>query len=122
MLIPQQAVPIEKVEGLQQVLRERENQERTEGSAYQAVGSDGKLGAVRKHSSYTTPSAFPTITKVVNSSTSVTMDSNGIEIHNGTNYVRINFVEFGEDCLMREWAVCNSGAPATARFLSSAPY
>jgi hypothetical protein len=88
---------IEDVEGLQQQLRERTtNQDRTEGTAVSVVGSDGKLNAVRKHSTYATPSAYPTALRVVSGSLTIYIDpTEGVKVLTGSGVS--NYTKIGND-------------------------
>jgi hypothetical protein len=114
---------IESVEGLQQALRERtSNQDRTEGTAASVVGADGKLNAVRKHSTWGTPSAYPTVVKMVDGSVSVTLNSSGLEINDGTYTVQILFADFARNVAMREIDVNDSGTAKKILLLASAAY
>lgn len=61
----------------------------TEGAAFDAVGSDGKLGKVVRHSTYATPSAYPTELRSVASGVTVKANSAGLEV-SGTKTVTIN--------------------------------
>lgn len=64
----------------------------TEGSSVEVIqGSDGKLIKVVKHSTATTPTAYPTYLKVDNLSNSVVIDTNGVTAYSsGANYVKMS--------------------------------
>lgn len=63
-----------------------------EGAAVEVIqGSDSKLVKVVTHSTATTPSVFPAIVKVVNSSQIKTLDANGLVITSGSSHnVQVN--------------------------------
>jgi hypothetical protein len=79
-----------------------------EGAAISVVGSNGQLNLVPKHSTWVTPTAYPTTLAVVNagSGTSLTIDQSSLA-HN-MSIVTI--------------ACCNSGTPASMDIVGSAPY
>lgn len=92
------------------------------GDPIDVVGNDGKLNKVAKHSTWVTPTAYPTYLRTLTSGKSVTLDSNGLEIDNGTKSVRIYFSAFTKDIYLREIDVCDSGTPKKMLILGSDPY
>jgi hypothetical protein len=63
----------------------------TEPDAIEVVGSDGKINVVPKHSTWTTPTAYPTALRVVAGGRTISIDSNGVAVQGaGSNYVSIN--------------------------------
>lgn len=116
---------IENVEGLQQALRERTgSQDRTEGSAASVVGADGKLNAVRKHSTWGTPSTYPTVVKMVDGTSAILLNSDGLQIlkSSGTVTVNILFADFTRNVALREIDVNDSGTAKKILLLASAAY
>lgn len=95
----------------------------TEGAAIDAVGSNGKLNKVPKHSTWATPTDYPTVSKVVNGSTSVLIDSTGVTITtSGGKTCTLAFSAITADMTVREIDVCDSGTPKKMLILASAPY
>lgn len=93
-----------------------------EGAAIDAVGSDGKLNKVPKHSTWVTPTAYPTFLRTVTSGKKVTLDSNGLELDNGSQTARIFFTAFTKDLTIREISICDAGVTKKMLVLGSAPY
>ena len=94
-----------------------------EGGAYSAVGSNGKVGLVVKHSTYTTPTTYPTELRAVNGSTSVKLDSTGLIITASTgNTCTVNFAGITRSLSIREIDVCDAGTAKKMLILGSAPY
>jgi hypothetical protein len=54
------------------------------GDPWHVIGSDGKLGNVQKHSSWTAGTTYPTALGVVTASTTVLIDVNGISVSGGS--------------------------------------
>lgn len=99
------------------------------GDAVEAVGTDGKLNKVTKHSTWVTPSvtAYPTYLRTRNVAgavtKNVTLDSNGIEIDNGNGQtVRMFFADFTKNIQFREMDVCDGGVTKKILVLCSLPY
>lgn len=95
-----------------------------ENAAIDVVGSDGKLNKVAKHSSWVTPTTYPTLLKTSTTGNTqfVTADSNGLEVDQGTYKARIWFADLTKDVILREIDVCSSGTPKKMLILGSAPY
>ena len=93
-----------------------------EGAAIEVVGNDGKLNKVPKHSTWTTPTAYPTYLRTSTSGKTVTLDSNGLEVDQGTYKARIFFSDLTKDLTLRELTVCDAGVSKKILVLCSAPY
>jgi hypothetical protein len=94
-----------------------------ENAAAEVVGSDGKLNKVTKHSTWTTPTTFPTALKVVNSSTSVLIDSTGVTITTSASKTcTIAFSAITQNMTVREIDICDSGTNKKMLVIGSAPY
>lgn len=98
-----------------------------EGSAFNAVGADGKLGAVVRHSTYVTPVTYPTAIKVIDTSVSVTasvlMDSGGLTVTNAAGHtLSIPFAGITYNIGIREVAVCDGVNTRAMLILGSAAY
>lgn len=52
----------------------------TEGDPINVVGSDGKLNVVPKHSTWATPSAYPTELRAVNTGRTIRADASGLSV------------------------------------------
>jgi len=100
----------------------------TEGAAVDVVqGSDSKLVKVVTHSTSTTPTAFPTILKVVNGTTSVTMDSSGITMTDSAGDGKSFTVTFaallaGKAVSLRVDSYCDVTTTKSQMHLATAPY
>lgn len=92
------------------------------GDPIDVVGNDGKLNKVAKHSTWVTPTTYPTNLKTLTSGKSVTLDSNGLEVDNGTQKTRIFFSAFNKDLSIKEIDVCVSGVNKKMLILASDPY
>lgn len=93
-----------------------------EGAAIDVVGSDGKLNKVPKHSTWVTPTNYPTFLRTLTSGKKVTLDSNGLELDNGSQTARIFFTAFTKDLTIREISICDAGVTKKMLVLGSAPY
>jgi hypothetical protein len=60
-----------------------------EGDPWHSIGSDGKLGIVQKHSSWTAPTTYPTSLYVVTASTTVSIAGGYIAATSGTTAITI---------------------------------
>lgn len=95
----------------------------TEGGAVDAVGSDGKLNKVVKHSTWATPSAYPTVQKVSNASGEVLLDSNGVKITNSSGfYCYIAFTSLNRNLTVTTISYCVGGVQKSMDIIGSAPY
>lgn len=94
----------------------------SEGAAIDVVGSDGKLNKVPKHSTWVTPTNYPTFLRTLTSGKKVTLDSNGLELDNGSQTARIFFTAFTKDLTIREISICDAGVTKKMLVLGSAPY
>lgn len=92
------------------------------GGAVEVVGSDGKLNKVVKHTSWVTPTSYPTQLQTTTSGKTVILDSNGFEVSNGTQNVRIFFSDFSKNMSIKEIDVCVSGVDKKMLILASDPY
>lgn len=93
-----------------------------EGAAIDVVGSDGKLNKVPKHSTWVTPTSYPTYLRTTTSGKTVTLDSNGLEVDGGTYKARIFFTDLTKDLSLRELTVCDAGVSKKILVLCSLPY
>lgn len=93
-----------------------------EGAAIEVVGNDGKLNKVPKHSTWVTPTAYPTYLRTTTSGKTVILDSNGLEVDQGTYKARIFFSDLTKDLTLRELTICDAGVVKKILVLSSAPY
>lgn len=109
-------------------------------TAFDAVGSDGKLGKVVRHSTYAAPSTFPTLSQVGASAgdhtkmdgTEIIALNTGATIYaslkkdmialQGAHRLEIWESLLSQDMSIIEWDVCDSGSPAKALFISSEPF
>lgn len=81
----------------------------SEGDAIGVVGSDGKLNLVPKHSTWVTPTAYPTVLKSVNGSTNVLIDSSGLTITNSSGKTcTISFSALTQNMAIKTVTVCDS--------------
>ena len=93
-----------------------------EGAAIDVVGSDGKLNKVPKHSTWQEPTNYPTFLRTLTSGKKVTLDSNGLEVDQGTYKARIWFSDLTKDLTLRELTICDAGVSKKMLVLGSAPY
>lgn len=96
-----------------------------EGAAIDAVGSDGKLNKVPKHSTWVTPTSYPTYLRTTTSGKNIILDSNGLEVSDGTYTAKILFSEltsFAKNLSLRELTICDAGVSKKILILASAPY
>jgi hypothetical protein len=94
-----------------------------EGTAIDVVGNDGKLNKVPRHSTWTTPTAYPTYLRTTTSGKNVTLDSNGLELDNGAGQtVRLFFTAFTRNMTIREVDVCVGGVSKKMLILASDAY
>lgn len=61
----------------------------SEGDPINVVGSDGKLNLVPKHSTWVTPTTYPTELTVVNGAITASLDSGGIVVENATDAIYV---------------------------------
>lgn len=94
----------------------------SEGAAIEVVGSNGQLNKVPKHSTWVTPTDYPTFLRTVTSGKKVTLDSNGLEVDQGTYKARIFFSDLTKDLTLRELTICDAGVSKKILILASAPY
>jgi hypothetical protein len=100
----------------------------TEGAAVEVVqGSDGKLVKAVKHSTATTPTAFPTALKVVNGTTSITLDSTGITMTDTAGSGKSLTLPFsalmaGKSVSLRVDDYCDGTTAKSQQHLATAPY
>jgi hypothetical protein len=93
-----------------------------EGAAIEVVGTDGKLNKVPKHSTWVTPTSYPTYLRTTTSGKTVILDSNGLEVDQGTYKARIFFSDLTKDLTLRELTICDAGVSKKILILASAPY
>lgn len=96
----------------------------TEGAASDVVGTDGKLLKAVRHSTYATPSAYPTVVKMVNGTKSITLDSTGITMTDSSTgkSFTIAFSALTQNVALRTDAYCDAGTDKTQMHVGSAPY
>jgi hypothetical protein len=112
----------------------------SEGAAISVVGDDGKLNLVPKHSTWATPTAYPTLLRVNFSGTQDTrmtgaevsvndtslgvysrLSRSSIELH-GANDLNIDESALTHDMEIREVDVCDGGVAKKMLVIASAPY
>lgn len=93
-----------------------------ENGPINVVGADGTLNAVTKHSSWVTGTTYPSTLKTVDASKSVTINTTGIIVNNGTQTARILYADFNKDIQFREMDVCDGGVSKKILVLCSLPY
>lgn len=93
-----------------------------ENGAINAVGADGTLNAVTKHSTWVPGTTFPATLKTSNFPTSITLNTSGFEIDNGSERVQIFFSAFNKNMSIKEIDVCVSGVNKKMLILASDPY
>lgn len=94
----------------------------SEGGAINVVGADGTLNAVVKHSTWVTGTTYPSTLKTVDATKSVTINTTGIIVNNGTQTARILYADFNKDIQFREMDVCDGGVSKKILVLCSLPY
>lgn len=114
----------------------------TEGAAVEVVGSDGKLVKVVQHSSWTTPTAYPTILKTENGGVTAKLDGDGIQVFNANYLIEMNpagaavvfrkqsgpySITFDLSALLRDLAIrvddyCDAGVDKSQTHIASAPH
>jgi len=118
-------IPVENVEGLDAKLRRLGSSEGSqEGSPISVVGSNGKLNLVPAHSTWVTPTDFPT--ELGQSNYPAYFDANitGVLVKNlATSYqLNINVADITKNMTIKEVDVCDSGTPKKMLIIASAPY
>lgn len=98
-----------------------------EGDAIDVVGGDGKLNKVPKHSTWATPTGFPTLLKVVNGTTSITLDSTGITMADTAGSGKSLTITFaallaGKTISLRVDDYCDGTTNKSQQHLATAPY
>jgi hypothetical protein len=95
-------IPIENVEGLKQTINtiyasigDSSTPPTPEGAPINVVGSDGKLNIVPKHSTWTTPTNYPTALKTVNGLLTVEIGGSGNLIKTTGGVGGVNTIEVG---------------------------
>jgi hypothetical protein len=114
----------------------------SEGPAVEVVGADGKLVKVVRHSTYTTPTAYPTILRTENGGVTAKLDGDGIQVYNGSYLIEMNpsgaavifqkasgpySVYFNLAALVRNLELrvedyCDAGVDKSQTHLASAPH
>jgi hypothetical protein len=112
----------------------------SEGAAIDVIGSDGKLNKVPKHSTWATPSTYPSLVRVGASGANVTqMDgseilarNNGATVYVAITYSRIELVgantlaidesDLSHDMSIKEIDVCVAGVAKKMLVIASDPY
>lgn len=98
-----------------------------EGEAIDVVGSDGKLNKVAKHSTWATPTAFPTVLKVVNGTTSIVLDSTGFTMTDTAGSGKSFTITFaallaGKTVSLRVDDYCDGTTAKSQQHVATAPY
>lgn len=96
----------------------------TEGAAVDALMSDSKIGKVVRHSTYATPTAFPTILKAVDGTKSITLDSTGIVMTDsatGKSFT-VAFSSLTQNVALRADDYCDGTTDKSQMHLASVPY
>lgn len=94
----------------------------TENGAINVVGADGTLNAATKHSSWVPGTTYPATLKTIDGTKSVTINTTGIIVNNGTQTARILYADFTKDIQFREMDVCDGGVSKKILVLCSLPY
>jgi len=93
-----------------------------ENGAINLVGADGTLNAATKHSTWVPGTAFPTTLKTSDSPKSITLNTTGFQIDNGSQKVEILFSAFNKNISIKEIDVCVGGVDKKMLILASDPY
>lgn len=93
-----------------------------ENGPINAVGADGTLNAVTKHSTWVPGTTYPTTLKTSDFPTSITLNTTGFEIDNGSERVQIFFSAFNKNMSIKEIDVCVDGVNKKMLILASDPY
>jgi hypothetical protein len=99
----------------------------SEGAAIDVIGSDGKLNKVPKHSTWATPTTYPTEVRVVHVASGVYMALSspsglpGIRLV-GAHTLSIVESDLTQDMSIREIDVCDAGVTKKMLVIASAPY
>lgn len=94
----------------------------SENGAINVVGADGTLNAATKHSTWVPGTTYPTTLKTSDFPTSITLNTSGLEIDNGSERVRIFFNAFNKNMAIKEIDVCVDGVNKKMLILASDPY
>jgi hypothetical protein len=95
----------------------------SEGAAIDVVGSDGKLNKVPKHSTWATPTAYPTELRAVNGSAYVFAGVGGLTIHTASGpEISLLFASITRDMSVRTITVCDGTTQKSMDIIASAPY
>ena len=114
----------------------------SEGAAIEVVGADGRLVKVVRHSSYTSPSAYPTVLRTVNGGVTSNLDGNGIKVSNANYEIYLDpaaaivrfrknagpyVIEFDLASLARHLVIrtddfCDGGVDKSQQHLASVPH
>ncbi len=137
---------IEEVENLEPKLRRQAEPAAasgyTEGAAVEVVDSTGKLVKVVRHSTYTAPSAYPTVLRTVNGGVTANLDGNGIKVSNANYEIELDpasaivrfrqnagpyVIEFDLAALARHLVIrtddfCDGGVDKEQQHLGSVPF
>jgi hypothetical protein len=116
-------IAIEDVENLQSKLRSTGGVTE-EGDSVGVVQTDGKLVNVQKRSDAPTPSAYPTVLKVVNGTKSILLDATGItmtDTNTGKSFT-IAFSALAQNVALRTDSYCDGTTTKSMLHVGSAPY
>jgi hypothetical protein len=114
----------------------------SEGAAVEVVGADGKLVKVVRHSTYATPTAYPTELRTVNTGVTAKLDASGITVSNANYEIYLNpaggivrfrqnagpyVIEFDLATLARHLVIrtddfCDGGVDKEQQHLGSVPF
>lgn len=93
-----------------------------ENLSIEVIGSDGKLNKVAKHSSWVTPTNYPTEIRVVNSANSVIISATGLTVIAGSNSISLSFASIARNMSIRTISVCDGTTTKSMDIIASAPY
>ncbi len=94
----------------------------SENGAINVVGADGTLNAATKHSTWIPGTTYPATLKTVDSTKSITLNTTGLIINNGSQTVQILYSQFNKNIQFREMDVCDGGVNKKILVLCSLPY
>jgi hypothetical protein len=117
-------IAMEDVEGLQKRMSQLNNTESQENDSISVVGSNGKLNLVAKHSTWVTPTDFPTELGQTNYPAYFNSNITGVMVKNlDTSYqLNINVADITKNMTIKEVDVCVGGVNKKMLILASDPY
>lgn len=119
-------IPSEDVEGLNSRLRQFGSSSGPEGDAIGVVGGDGKLNLVPKHSTWVTPTTYPTAIGQTDGNFYFESNSTGAVFRNfgtsPTSILTINAADLTKNMSIKEIDVCVGGVNKKMLIIASDPY